>query len=885
MKNFLLYIVFILGLFNATFVGASEVQSKVDELLNSLIPNHDNNYEVRSFVKEEPEAPKKLITSNNDFFLLFAMPNIIDKLYQGDNIHRDITPFLSLVYPNLSTNSLIMLGDVLKYSVRFKRIYKEVVAGLKYRIKAKSILPKDADIIAKKGEFAEEEEDYNAKFNKNEYIVNYQPYKYIEYDYGELGEPVRLRDKNYYKLPDTDELNLALLSFDVKGIFNALKKIPKYTDYSAEKFVELDNGLKARIIFDHVDPGRLDKINGVIDVHIPDGFYINGDFLNKKVRPRFVLSENNEVNLNVSDFNLYYPLALGVSKGNRNKRVLLNVVRFPFDVKRSDVKKSLYLNGSFYFNLCNTKDECFDVATKHSIRLKPSLDERISVFNNYVTQSHTHLPNNASKNVNIKNVYINRNNKTAVIYFNTKDQLSNISAMIEDEYGTNFVNSKYMILSPDLAVAQFDVQTDDEKVLESENYQIAVSGSFNSSEVLRDVVTPIFDDVQQSNITKLSHSGINWFLAFIFGVLICFTPGIFFVITNLINILKKRDDYYISLFRFLIFSCLGLIGYLMVISHYGWYKLYLNPFVVTFGLFVICSQIYFIRTNFNIMLFRPFSSIFKIGMIDGLVCGLLMMSFPLYFSDNILSVFSFNLGADKIYLALVILLGFISPILIMGIFFRNSNVANINLYNLYYNIFYIVISVVIMSCAYTGIAFLIMAIGIAIVIKYWSIYPALVLKEDSKTKSKNKKKEFFYAIQNKSLALFFVIYIVVSSGIYLTPTKKVYNISHTEILNVINEKINDDKMVLVSVDNLFSWRKLYNFLPLNKLSKGAISKFNIIYNENDKEANYWLNKFDKAYLPLYVIYTKRHPNGLLLPTNLINIDWNTVAKYFEIKPF
>ena len=91
MKKFLLYIVFILGLFNATFVGASEVQSKADELLNNLIPNYDNNYEVRSFVKEEQETPKSLITSNTDFFLLFAMPSIIDKLYQGDNIHKDIT--------------------------------------------------------------------------------------------------------------------------------------------------------------------------------------------------------------------------------------------------------------------------------------------------------------------------------------------------------------------------------------------------------------------------------------------------------------------------------------------------------------------------------------------------------------------------------------------------------------------------------------------------------------------------------------------------------------------------------------------------------------------------------------------------------------------------
>ena len=89
------------------------------------------------------------------------------------------------------------MADAFKQIVKYKRIYREVIAKLKYRIKANKIVPKDADIIAKKGEYAETEADYNATFKKDEYAINYEPYKYIEYDLGEYGEPVRLMDKNY----------------------------------------------------------------------------------------------------------------------------------------------------------------------------------------------------------------------------------------------------------------------------------------------------------------------------------------------------------------------------------------------------------------------------------------------------------------------------------------------------------------------------------------------------------------------------------------------------------------------------------------------------------------------------------------------------------------
>lgn len=440
MKKFLFYIVFALCLFNPFEVFSEQKRDFAEELLESANPGLRSYYEVRNFTKEEilENKPQRLLSSNNEFFLLLALPSIVDKLYEGELLQRDITPFLSAVYPEASERVLLFSADLLKNIVYMKRVYRNVIASLRYKIKAKSIVPQDAPIIAKKGEFLDSEEDVQAEFKPMEYNVNYNPYKYIDFDNEDFGEPVRRRDKNYIPAPDTDELNLALLRFDIKGIIKALSEIPTAVDYSAEKMIELDNGLKAGILLDHNFPGDVDEIKGAIVVHIPEGYYINGDYLNKKVKPRFIFNENSEYSLNVKDFTLYHPLALGVEKDGIHKRILVDIVRFPFTVTRNSKKKSLYIEGNFGFELCNENDECSQVSTQHFIRLKPSSNTDISLFNNYITQSHTHLPEARSKNVSIKDVYIDKENKKLNVYFDTKHQVNNVSAMSEDAY-SNFI--------------------------------------------------------------------------------------------------------------------------------------------------------------------------------------------------------------------------------------------------------------------------------------------------------------------------------------------------------------------------------------------------------------------------------------------------------------
>ena len=138
------------------------------------------------------------------------------------------------------------LGDVYKAFIITKREYKKTIAILKQSIKAKDFLPKDAKVVAKDGEFISNEEEIYKTSLEGEYKVSNNLHKYLEYAGGELGNPVRRRDKNYIETPEVDDLIMAIMSFDIRGIVNALSKMPKFNDGSAEKPFVGDNGIIVR---------------------------------------------------------------------------------------------------------------------------------------------------------------------------------------------------------------------------------------------------------------------------------------------------------------------------------------------------------------------------------------------------------------------------------------------------------------------------------------------------------------------------------------------------------------------------------------------------------------------------------------------------------------
>ena len=690
----------------------------------------------------EGETPEPIIRSDNELAKLALLPFIVDKVFAGEALDGDLTGFLSRVYPTAGEGTLKTLESGIRFFVSWKRKYDYAVARLKHNIKAAGILPKDAPIVAEDGEFAPEETDLRKQSAAGEYQVRYRPYKYLEYDPGALGEPVRRRDKNYISPEDlnTDEMVLALLELDFGGFWRALRKMPSYSDGAGEKPVEAGGGVKARLLLDTARPGDKETIRGVAEIYVPDGMYVSGDLLNPENRAAFVLREDggsggsatgstggtggisgaggmgstggtgNMGSRNIKSFRMYAPLANGVEKGGEARRVLTGHIRFPLEFTRADTGKAMHIAGDFHFKLCTADGTCQAAATHHGLTLRASDKAEDSIHYNYVTQGFAHLPPAESRHARAEKLVYDREKGTLTATFALSRRVSNMAAMAEDAAGTNFVNPRYE-LGDGYARVTFDVRAGkragkqvgeqgrsafDARSGSGENaeygaaeaavaggsvadgigrdtelplQEVALSASFDDSEVLRTVMTVAAVPAAQATgavvtpraTETAAGEGIRGRKApgtvtemtvvpravpaaratggtlFAYGLLLNLMPGIFGLFLRLARQLRERAERRRIFCRYAAGAALGLA--LLGIGYRGAYfgALYYNPWLAAGAAAVILPLWAEALGYMDFALFRPLKKIFRRGWLTWLFTVLLAAAFPTVLKAEALS--------------------------------------------------------------------------------------------------------------------------------------------------------------------------------------------------------------------------------------------------------
>lgn len=695
----------------------------------------------------EGETPEPIIRSDNELAKLALLPFIVDKVFAGEALDGDLTGFLSRVYPTAGEGTLKTLESGIRFFVSWKRKYDYAVARLKHNIKAAGILPKDAPIVAEDGEFAPEETDLRKQSAAGEYQVRYRPYKYLEYDPGALGEPVRRRDKNYISPEDlnTDEMVLALLELDFGGFWRALRKMPSYSDGAGEKPVEAGGGVKARLLLDTVRPGDKETIRGVAEIYVPDGMYVSGDLLNPENRAAFVLREDggsggsgtgstsgtggirsaggmgstggtgNMGSRNIKSFRMYAPLANGVEKGGVARRVLTGHIRFPLEFTRADTGKAMHIAGDLHFKLCTADGTCQVAATHHGLTLRASDKAEDSIHYNYVTQGFAHLPPAESRHARAEKLVYDREKGTLTATFALSRRVSNMAAMAEDAAGTNFVNPRYE-LGDGYARVTFDVRAGkragekagekgrsafDARSGSGENagygaaeaavaggsvadgtgrdtelplQEVALSASFDDSEVLRTVmtvaavpaaqatgevvpaaqatgavVTPRATEAvvapratgtvlaAQATVAAVPAARVTGGTLFAYGLLLNLMPGIFGLFLRLARQLRERAERRRIFCRYAAGAALGLA--LLGIGYRGAYfgALYYNPWLAA-GVAAVILPLWAEALGYmDFALFRPLKKIFRRGWLAGLFTVLLAAAFPTVLKAEALS--------------------------------------------------------------------------------------------------------------------------------------------------------------------------------------------------------------------------------------------------------
>ena len=717
----------------AAAAGGESIVYRVRDLTAAASGGDEGSGEMGSGdTGSESETPEPIIRSDNELAKLALLPFIVDKVFAGEALDGDLTGFLSRVYPTAGEGTLKTLESGIRFFVSWKRKYDYAVARLKHNIKAAGILPKDAPIVAEDGEFAPEETDLRKQSAAGEYQVRYRPYKYLEYDPGALGEPVRRRDKNYISPEDlnTDEMVLALLELDFGGFWRALRKMPSYSDGAGEKPVEAGGGVKARLLLDTARPGDKETIRGVAEIYVPDGMYVSGDLLNPENRAAFVLREDggsggsatgstggsggsgtggisgtgnmggtsgtggmgstsgtgNMGSRNIKSFRMYAPLANGVEKGGEARRVLTGHIRFPLEFTRADTGKAMYIAGDLHFKLCTADGICQAAATHHGLTLRASDKAEDSIHYNYVTQGFAHLPPAESRHARAEKLVYDREKGTLTATFALSRRVSNMAAMAEDAAGTNFVNPRYE-LGDGYARVTFDVRAGkragekagkragkqvgekgrsafDARSGSGENagygaaeaavtggsvadgtgrdtelplQEVALSASFDDSEVLRTVMTVAAVPAAQATVAVVPAARATGGTLFAYGLLLNLMPGIFGLFLRLARQLRERAERRRIFCRYAAGAALGLA--LLGIGYRGAYfgALYYNPWLAAGAAAVILPLWAEALGYMDFALFRPLKKIFRRGWLAGLFTVLLAAAFPTVLKAEALS--------------------------------------------------------------------------------------------------------------------------------------------------------------------------------------------------------------------------------------------------------
>lgn len=473
---------------------------------------------------------------NDELVKFFMLPFIADKLFEGEKINQSMLGFLRLMYPTTDMEKLAKLESALRPMILWKRKYDYAVAKLKHRIKAFNLLPKDAPVVAADGEYAALEEDLRkAPGEAGEYQVRYRPFKYLEYDRGRFGEPVRRRDKNYDSPEDfnSDEIALALLRLDFKGFMEALGKMPAMSDGADEKPALFGDGGRARLLADTSKLGDKKKIYAVLEVQLPEGMYINGDYLNPAVRPAFIPEEekvapagvaasggrsadSGQSNRNVQSYRLYQPMAGGVESNGQARRVLAGNVRFPLEITRADTDKSMRIAGKFRWTLCDKNGNCQPMETQHSLTLPASTEADISLYYSYVMQGFAQLPKEESRHARLEAAVYHPASGELEVRFATTRPFSNAAVMAEDAAGTDFLRPRYEI-GDDYVRAFFKVGGGGSATGNGDGTglgqgagaealrrgfvdgEVAISATFNDNEMLRTVIRPTLASGRSAN--------------------------------------------------------------------------------------------------------------------------------------------------------------------------------------------------------------------------------------------------------------------------------------------------------------------------------------------------------------------------------------------------
>ena len=615
----------------------------------------------------------------------------------------------------------------------------------------------------------------------------------------------------------------------------------------------------------------------------PKGYYINGDYLNPMAKPVFFLSEDSRENLNIKDYKLYAPVPSGVVIGQKAARVLTENVMYPIEFTRIDYDKPMKIKGTFSFLLCRASDAtCKRVSSTHSLTLHPSDDEQVSIHYNFVAKSFNALPKEQSSHAKLKSAIVNKANKTLELSFATTTPFSNAAAMAEDGKNTSFLNPRYQIKENEISVV-FDYDAEAFTGEQEEN-EIAVTASFDDDEILRTVVTPCFSktDFGETPLkTQNAAAELFWL-----GVCLSLMPGALYLLTKLCLAYTESPAPRRVFFRF--FAALGvmLAGGIFYCRHYPFEGLYDNGFINAAALMISTGLLAESAGYMNFALFRPLKKIFHAGIWGGILTATLVMAYPFLSLPEVLFGVR-NVSAGECVKIFVLLWGGMSALALLGLIFNKKAGAlaiRSGGINSLLNMLYLFLMCGMIWGLKGKTAMMCAGGGVLLSALLWYFYPIAVSEATTQTRLKKDKIFVFEKVQKHTLYVVLVLFLAFGSILTAFAIKPVTLPPLLPTQEKIAQEIQNGKPVVVSIYDIKSLKSLFG-LSLNKeMQRYGIEVLRYDTRLSAPDTASWLRAYRQDGLPLHILFTNRHKEGLVLPQDLGHINWQNALKDFVLLP-
>ena len=178
------------------------------------------------------------------------------------------------------------------------------------------------------------------------------------------------------------------------------------------------------------------------------------------------------------------------------------------------------------------------------------------------------------------------------------------------------------------------------------------------------------------------------------------------------------------------------------------------------------------------------------------------------------------------------------------------------------------------------VSLLSLILGIVGLCYVWYFYPVYLGKKIKGKVNKDCNISLFRRIQFKFFGIVLGIYCLIIASVMFLKNNDEFNNNPKEVSNFIETRINNNSEVLVGVVYKWGFKYLIDSIILQKHSELGLKVVYIDAYKDETNARYWLEKFNKKTLPLYILYTKRHKNGLVLPDDIGSVNFFRAVKRF-----